>query len=216
MEGGAARLSEFGPYAGWEARALAVGPDGVLRVLWAGANGAAALWSLREDEAPESLDCGPFVGWTAASLAADPDGRAHLLWVRDGGGASVWRVGDDGLADQTEFGPYDGWRAVSVAAGRAGSRLLWKGQGGRASVWDISGAGGRLGVDDERQRVHGPFAGWTPTVITLGAGGAAQFLWRGDSGGRASVWRADGAGGFTRTEYGPYTGWAAVALATGP
>lgn len=182
-----------------------------------GRRGRAALWSLRGGEAPEALDCGPYAGWTAVSLAVGPDNRAHLLWTRDDGAASVWRIGADGLAHPAERGPYEGWSAVAAAAGREGaSRLLWRSAGGLASLWDIP-AGGDAPVPDRRpQTVQGPFEGWTPAAVAPGADGGAHVLWRHDGGGRASVWRLDEKGGVGHTEYGPYAGWAAVALALGP
>ncbi len=226
MEGGEVGHWEFGPFDGWEARARAVGPDNVLRVLWAGADGRAALWSLREGEAPEALDCGPFEGWAAVSLAVGSDDRAHVLWTRDDGAASVWQVGADGVAQPSEYGPYPGWSAVAAAAGPGGiSRLLWKSAGGWASLWDIP-AGGETPDQDagdpvgHAQAVHGPFEGWTPAAVAPGADGEAHVLWRRDGGGLASVWRIDagedGEGGVEHTEYGPYAGWSAVALALGP
>ena len=232
-EAGGARHGEFGPYDGWEARTLAVGPDGTLRVLWAGADGAAALWSLpgwsltggsltREGFGggePEALDCGPFAGWAARSLAVGPDNLAHLLWTRGDGAASVWRVGAEGRVVPSEYGPYAGWDAVGVAAGRDGaSRLLWRSAGGYASLWDAAQAGGDDRAADERpQTVHGPFKGWSAVgVASAGAGGAAHLLWRHDGGGLASVWHLGAADGGGHEEYGPYAGWVPVALAVGP
>ena len=227
MEDGGRRHWEFGACAGWAARTLAVGPDDVVRVLWTGPGGRAALWSLREGKSPESLDCGPFAGWAAVSLSVGADNWAQMLWTGPGGAASVWRVGADGQAEQAKYGPFAGWRAVAVAsAGRGGAgRLLWQGAGGLASLWDMPGGqgpggdttGGEVSPPDRQpQAVHGPFEGWTPASVALGADEAAHVLWRFDGGGLASVWRMMGSEEVMHAEYGPFAGWVPVALALGP
>ena len=73
-----------------------------------------------------------------------------------------------------------------------------------------------LPPDRQPQAVHGPFEGWTPAAVALGADEAAHVLWRFDGGGLASMWRMMGSEEVTHAEYGPFAGWVPVALALGP
>ena len=64
-------LTAHGPFDGWEARAVAAGPEGETQVLWADdAQGKASLWRIAATGAVTRTTLGPYVGWRAVALAA--------------------------------------------------------------------------------------------------------------------------------------------------
>lgn len=210
---------QFGPFAGWSARTLALGPDGAAHLLWTGRGGTASVWSVAEDGETRHSEFGPFAGWEAASLAVGPDGAQHVLWNRGDGAAILWTIQPEQAPAVRTFGPYDGWRATSLSIGSDNHlHLLWNCRDGQASVWRWAGGGLEDDGEIESQATYGPYDGWTAAAIAGDSVGASRLLWRGE-GGQASLWTLDDAAEAdeqTRTVYGPFEGWTASAAACGP
>ncbi len=78
-DSGAYTYQNYGPYAGWTAKAIADGSDGRQRVLWTNSNGAASIWSLDNTTGRFSQNTfGPYRGWSAIALSAAPADGAGL------------------------------------------------------------------------------------------------------------------------------------------
>lgn len=226
---GASDRRQFGPFAGWAARALAVGADGRAYLLWAGRDRTASVWSVDmaggEDRHREF---GPFPGWEARTLAVGPDGVLRVLWAGADGAAALWSLREEGLREGAApeslvCGPYAGWAAVSLAVGPDGQALLlWTRADGAASVW-------RVGADGLAQQTeHGPYEGWSAVAVAAGQDGAIRLLWK-SAGGYASLRDFPGGGEASggagpdnhgqgdhgQTVHGPFEGWTPAAVAQG-
>lgn len=114
----------YGPYTDgapsniWSATTLAVGPDGMVHLLWDNTDGMACLWNVKPDGAFTVIGgYDPGNGWSATALAVGPDGMMHLLWNNTNGQVALWSV--DGQGKFTVVGGYDpgnGWKAPALTA----------------------------------------------------------------------------------------------------
>ena len=111
----------FGPYSGWAAKALSVGPDDDAHLLWDKTSGpitgTASLWDADFGTGVFTSPLyGPFGGWSATGIATDEDNVTHILWNHTPDGeASLWNIGSS--VTHQEYGPFPGWTAVAVSAG---------------------------------------------------------------------------------------------------
>ena len=222
---------QFGPFTGWAARALAVGPSERVYLLWTGPGRSASVWSVdMEAGAARHLEYGPYGGWKARALAVGPDGVLRVLWSGAGGAAALWSLpeqsfGTGGVPDSLDCGPFAGWEARALAVGPDNrAHLLWTRGDGAASVWAV-GADGRAQPSE-----HGPYDGWSAVGVAASGRGGSRLLWRG-AGGYASLWDVQaagvgqggvGQGGDERAPderpqavHGPFAGWTAAAVAGG-
>ena len=64
---------EYGPFAGWTAKAVSDGPDGVAHILWNHSpDGQVALWDIGSSGVPVAAIYGPFPGWAAIDISSGP------------------------------------------------------------------------------------------------------------------------------------------------
>ena len=202
---------QYGPYAGWTARAVSDGPDGVTHLLWTNTNGTAALWNVPASGAFTVHQYGPFTGYASVSLSTGSDNVSHLLWNRSDGQASLWAVNTTtGAYTHGEVGPYAHWTANAVASGKTVTDLLWTNTNGQMDGYRYA-ANGTLTT-----QVFGPYSGWAAKALSVGPDDVSHPLWDNTSG-ETALWSAGFTGGsFTAISYGPYSGWTARAVATGP
>ena len=112
--GGFTQIS-YGPYAGWTAKSVADGPDGLTRVLWDNTSGELSVWNLDNATGlPAIHNFGPYAGWTANSLSVSPNDVTHILWTHADGRLSFWDLNSSNTFAYTAYGPYAGWTAVSL------------------------------------------------------------------------------------------------------
>ena len=202
----------FGPYVGWDPRAVADGSDGLTRVLWTNADGSAALWLVGPEGNQASYRIGPLGGWTAVDVAASIPGSTRLLWTDVEGRVALVTVGNEGdVSMGRSHGPYPGWTAVAIADGQDGlTRMLSRRSDGSAGL-SFFGSEGLLAS----YRLGGA-AGWTATDVAVGADGQSRILWT-HRGGRIALWRVDGDGNPTALGpiYAPPSGYWASRIAAG-
>ena len=169
----------FGPYSessgSWEARKVAVGGDGLARLLWNRSDGQGAVWTLDSglNYASSSPGYGPYSGWNSKALALDTsdssDNKRRLLWTNSDGRAAFWKVAPDSfnLEVNALYGPYSGWTAQTISVGGDGqTRALWTNTDGRAAFWKLSPDGGALQVN----ATFGPLPEPAPTPLPSGVG----------------------------------------------
>lgn len=201
----------FGPYHGWDPRAVADGSDGLTRVLWTNADGSAALW-LVGPGGNQAHRIGPVAGWTAVDVAASIPGTTHLLWTDVEGRVALGIVGNAGdVSMGRAYGPYPGWTAVAIADGQDGlTRVLWRRFDGSAGL-SFFGSGGLLASYG-----LGGASGWTAVDVAVGADGQSRILWT-HRDGRMALWRVDGDGNPTARGpvYPPPAGFWASRVASG-
>ena len=107
----------FGPYPGYAAKSLSVGPDDGAHILWDNTNGAALLWNVDfSSGAFTYTSYGPFSGYSARAIATGPDNVTHILWDNTNGTAALWAVTGSGFTSKT-YGPFPGWTAAGLSAG---------------------------------------------------------------------------------------------------
>ena len=200
----------FGPFAGWTARAMADDRTGKTRILWTSTSGQMSLWSLSSATGTYThAEYGPFANYAATALAVGADGSPRILWTRTDGLVSLWKVDTAGNYTFTNYGPYAGYKATALAAGSdSRPRILWNRTDGLASLWSVDAAGNYTFTN------YGPYSGYTASALTVGADNSPRILWT-RTDGLVSLWKVDTAGNYTFTNYGPYPGYTASALATG-
>jgi hypothetical protein len=202
----------FGPFSGWQAVKIAVGPDRRTRVLWRHTSGTISLWTLDTDgNLAGSVVTGPFAGWTASDMVIRSDGDIHLAWTHTNGSLALWKLWPNGsFASSVVYGPYPGWQPLGIAVDSdLTRRILWQGNTGAIGLWSEPlpyGSPSNFGL-------YGPFTGWTPVDLAAGlADRSARVLWR-HSSGAVGLWRQLPNGSVNSTAHGPFPGWKAVAIA---
>jgi hypothetical protein len=203
----------YGPYIGWQSRAVADGSDGLTRVLWTNDDGSAALWLLGPEGNHASYRLSPAAGWTAVDVAASTPGTTHILWTDADGRIALWSVANAGaISTGPAYGPYPGWTAAAIADGQDGlTRVLWNRADGSAAL-ALFGAAGLVA-----SHPFGPVAGWRAVDIAVGADGQTRILWTHQDG-RMALWRVNGDGNPTALGpiYPPPPGFTASRIAAGP
>ena len=112
----------YGPFSGWQAVRLAVGPDRQTRVLWRHSNGVIAIWTL--DTAGNIVanpTYGPYAGWTVSDLAIPWHGEINVAWTHTNGSIALWEL----VPDASDY-----W-----------SSYLYRPLPGMAAGWHWSGQG---------------------------------------------------------------------------
>ncbi len=200
----------FGPFAGWTARAMADDRTGKTRILWTNTSGQISLWNLNSATGAYTFsNYGPYPGYAATALAVGADGSPRILWNRSDGQISLWKVDTSGGFTFSNYGPYPGYTASALAAGEDSQpRILWTRTDGQISLWNVA-AGGSFTFTN-----YGPYSGYTASALAVGADSRPRILWN-RTDGLVSLWSVDTAGGYTFANYGPYAGYKAAALAAG-
>ncbi len=201
----------YGPYAGWTARAVSVGPaDGLVRILWTQDSGAISLWTVNLNGTFSYDDYGPYPGWNAIQVVVGTDNQPRLLWNGPGGQISLWTITSAGHFTYQDFGPFAGWSVQSMAVGADNLlRVMWGNQDGRISLWNFNSTGG-FATDD-----YGPFAGWNAQAMAVGGDNRTRIMWVRSTDHTVSLWTIKAPQTFTYDNYGPFQGWQPGLLAVG-
>lgn len=203
----------YGPYAGWTAKAVADTPDGHTHLIWNHSpDGLVAVWDVAKDGNFTAQNYGPFSGWSAQALSAGPDGRLHILWNHSPDSQmSLWAITADANVTYKNYGPFTGWTAKGVATGGDGNTdVLWTNTDGTMSTWKVSEADGSFQYHN-----FGPYAGWTANAVAAGPDGQGSIAW-GNRNGTQSLWSIDfGSGEFSTKDYGPIGTWGVTSVAVG-
>lgn len=201
--------TQYGPFSGWAAQALASGPDQIARLLWTRTDGAISTWAVDDTGSYTHQEYGPYSGWTAHGLVVGPDNAAHLLWTTPESRLSLWRVDTDGTFTHQEYGPYPEWTAQDLSVDTLNQvHVLWTNTNGKVSLWEIK-------VSDEIHfRDFGPYPGWSASALASDPEGYSHLLWS-HTDGTLSLWTTGTDGTFGHQEYGPYPNWAAQGLTVG-
>jgi len=140
----------------WSAARLAVGGDGLVRMLWVRPDGAASWWQLDGalNRTRFSPPYGPYPdGSSALFLAMDTsatsDNQSRALWMSNNKAVWFWKLSPDDTAVQnsTYFGPYSGSTPQALSVGSDGQmRALWMNSDNRAWFWKLSPDGSNVVV----------------------------------------------------------------------
>ena len=191
-------------------------------ILWKRTDGTISLWGINAAGGYSYHNYGPYPGWAATALATGSNGHCSLLWNHGADGTiSLWDVDPSGSFTQHTYGPYAGWAATALATGPDNApRVAWThGADGQLSLWRVNPDGSYSFHN------YGPYPGWSARSLSVGPNNAAFLLWTyagtGDFGdpapsGKAALWNVSETGSFSYQLYGPYSGWNAETLATGP
>ncbi len=191
----------------WVAPSVAVGSDGVSRLLWDNADGRTAVWSIDGSNNVTSTPIfQPGSGWSARDISMDTQSSTHILWTNTDGRMTVWTVNRQGSVSSLPiYQPGGGWSAQAVSMDSNGSaHVLWFNQDGRMVVWTINSQGGVVSTP-----VYQPGGGWSAGSLSEDGNGNAHVLWV-NTDGRMTVWTINSAGSVTSSPiYQPGGGWAA-------
>ena len=205
--------STYGPYAGWTAKAVAVGANNVPRIIWTNTDGRLSLWNTADAQPQNTcLVFGPYAGYTAGALAVGANNLPGILWNYTDGSLSLWSsVTALGTFTHQEYGPYPAWTARSLAAGPNNIlRVLWTNTSGQIALWNTSEA-----QPQNTCLVYGPYIGSTASALAVGANNVPYGLWT-NSNGSFSVWSLNPTAANAVSFVGPTPpGYTASALAAG-
>lgn len=161
---GSISYQSYGPFTGWQAQYLAIGPDDAPRVLWNyTSNNTVSLWDIAGDGTITSQSYGPFTGWQAQGLAVGSDNASRILWKSSSKQFALWNIASGGPVTQT-FGPYTNWVANSLASSPSGAvYLVWDNTStSQLSLWDIESTGTLATT------AYGPYAGYQAVSVAAG------------------------------------------------
>ncbi len=144
-------------------------------------------------------------------VAEGPAGESRIL-LRDGDRFALGTL--DVSGHWTSSAPGDAsatWTAIAVAtAGSDRTHVLWQCGDGRTAL-EIIGPLGRQSAAVFEKR-----SGWIASDLSVRTDGQINVLWTGTDG-RMFVAMVNASGAVTEgQEYGPATGWSAIAIADGP
>ena len=230
----------YGPYQDgapntpWSAKAISMGADNVVHILWTNPDHRVILWNVDaafnftnalfgpyDDGAPNTF-------WNAMALATGPDNVTRLLWNNPDGRVILWNVNSAFGFTYHVFGPYnDGspntpWSASAVSVGPDNmTHLLWNNPDMRVILLNVDSAFGFTNALFGPYTDGAPNTPWNATALATGPDGLSHLLWTNPDN-RVFVWGVDSTFHFTNVLYGPYTDgapqniWSATAISAGP
>lgn len=145
----------------------------------------------------------------SVDVSAEAGQTRLLFWKSDRLSVRTLQVSGD-LIGTPEEGPFSAWTATAISDGPDGrSRVLWVNGDGRAGL-EIVGASG-----SEAAFQYPAIGQWSATDVAATRDGGASLLWTGADGAML-VATVDTSGAATLgPQYGPYSGWSALAAAEG-
>ena len=215
----------------WVAQGVATANDAYSQVLWGGPN-VMGVWTMDPSGnlyAGANFIYGPFSGWNATAISVNPtNDSSRVLWANDDGEMCVWALNPDGSYNNGGahgYGPYAGaypgqtgrWHPRAIATNNNGlTYVLWyDADDGYLGLWSLNTDGTIAQVSG----VMGPISpDWQPTAMSVNpSSGYCRILWN-RTDGASGIWVMDSnlnyyTGG--QNVFGPYSGWNAVAIATG-
>ena len=213
-DGSVAAQNTYGPFAGWSASALSMGPDSVARVLCTHpADGKMSLWRIDPSSpAFSATDYGPYAGYTPLSVAVGGNNAPRILWNHTPDNQmSLWNITPDTNYTYNYYGPYTGYTGFRVAAGpNSVPRTLWNNSNGSVSLWYSTADAADYGHSE-----YGPYAGYSPVALAVDSTNASRIVWHHPSDRMISLWKVAADGTFTYQFYQDPAGYSPVALAAG-
>ena len=174
-DGSVAAQNTYGPFAGWSASALSMGPDNFARVLCTHpADGKMSLWRINPSSAAfNATDYGPYAGYTPLSVAVGGNNVPRLLWNHaPDNQMSLWSVASDTSFTYSYYGPYTGYTGFRVAAGpNSIPRILWNKSDGSISLWNNT-----ADMAGYSHMEYGPFLDYSPVALAVDSGKHAPGL----------------------------------------
>ena len=168
------QLVHYGPYDGWAPSAIAVGGNGLARLLWGRYDHTWALWQdTAAGEYASDVRYGPYANVDGAGLAAGSDNALSVYWKRPSGETVLSRLSPAGVSLTSKT--LSAFRsrqpvAITVAPDNSTWILFDRGDGGtEAYAFDAQLAvTGRIELNPE--------AGWTAKDLGVGADGNVRIL----------------------------------------
>ena len=230
----------YGPYTDgspgtpWSAKALSVGADNLVHILWTNPDGRVILWNV--DPAFNFTDAafGPYTDgspstpWSATAIATGPDDVTRLVWNNPDGRVILWDVDNGFNFSYQVYGPYtDGspstpWSAAAVSVGPDGmTHILWTNPDSRVILWNVDAAFSFTDAIFDPYTDGSAGTPWSATALATGPDNLSRILWANPDN-KVILWNISSAFGFTEAVYGPYTDgspstfWSATAVSSGP
>ena len=226
----------YGPYQDgapntpWSAKALSVGADNVVHILWTNPDHRVILWNVDSTFNFTNALFGPYddgapnTFWNATAIATGPDNVTRLVWNNPDGRVILWNVNSAFGFTYHVYGPYnDGspntpWSASAVSVGPDSvTHLLWTNPDTRVILWNVDTSFGFTNALFGPYTDGAPNTPWNATALATGPDGLSHLLWTNPDN-RVFVWGVDSTFAFTNTLYGPYTDgapqniWSATAI----
>jgi|GEM_PF-481552 len=230
----------YGPYTDgspntpWSAKALSVGADNLVHILWTNPDGRVILWNVDTSFNFTYALFGPYddgapnTPWSAAALATGPDSISRLVWTNPDGRVILWNVDNAFHFTYALYGPYtDGspstpWGASAVSVGLDNvTHLLWTNPNGRVILWNVDRAFQFTLAAFGPYTDGSPSTPWGASALATGSDGLSHLLWTNPDN-RVILWGVDSAFNFTYAVNGPLTDgaaqniWSATAISAGP
>ncbi|BDI33783.1 hypothetical protein CCAX7_58340 [Capsulimonas corticalis] len=173
--GNVVQKSQFGPYAGWQAKGVAVGGNGLPRLLWSRYDKSWAIWQMSAaGDYTSDVRFGPFTGISDAVIAAGADNALTVGWKQPGDDVALWRLSSSAVYQSALSLRVNHTRqlvATTVDPNNV-TWLLWAGTTGTTTLDAYNSQNTLvnhldLGVD----------AGWTARDLGVGADGNLRILW---------------------------------------
>lgn len=169
------------PNAGWTAKSIAVGADGLARILWTSSSTISiVIWTVQANGTTVSQVLTPASGWVAEQIVVGTDNLLRVLWQSSTTNQIVvWTVQSDGSNSGPVLYPNPGWNAQQMTIGSDNLvRILFTSASNNSAViWTVASNGTETGA------VYGPYSGYsqgtylTAKGLTTNIDGTTEIYW---------------------------------------
>ena len=207
---------DYTPAAGFTTAGIAAGADGLIRLLFTKPDGTMTVWTVPAGGGAPTASytwSGSSNGWMPTAISVGGDGLTRVLWYNHVIGAiTVWKITNLAAGSFTQnayYSPYASANMPSTATPTSLSvgpdnqtQVLWSTTAGYLSLWSINDWSGSTSSGPMTYYNYGPYPGFLPAAISVGADLRTRVAWcRTD--GYLALWSESG-GGFAQNVYGPY------------
>lgn len=169
--------NNYGPFPGWQATAMCVGPDNCPHVLWTNVNRTCILWKLSSTGANPVMSpiYGPVTSFMPRDISVGGDNQTRLLWDDTNNYIFLWQLTstDTNPVQSTTYATPGSFADRALAVGSDNlPHILWGSYNGSFLLWRTNSDGS----SPVASATYGPFAGYIASDMGIGANNLPQVL----------------------------------------
>jgi len=207
----------YGPFPGWQATALCVGPDNCPHILWTNVDRTSILWKL------SATGTNPVMSPTLAAvtsflprdISVGADNLPHVLWDDTNNSVFLQRFSatdTNPVTSATSAAPA-GYADKAIAVGADNlPHILWGSYDGRLTLWRTNSDGSA----PVSSPAYGPFTGYVASDMGIGPNNMPQVVWN-NGNSFITLWSftSDGSSYNYYNTYSPTAPWRRVSIDVG-
>jgi len=209
--------NNYGPFPGWRATAICVGPDNCPHILWTNNNRTCILWKLSSTGSSPVMSqiYGPITSFMPRDISVGGDNQTRLLWDDTNNYIFLWQLTstDTNPAQSATYATPGAFADKALAVGSDNRpHILWGSYNGGFLLWRTNADGS----SPTASATYGPFAGYVAGDMGLGANNLPQVLCK-HSAGFVTLWsfQSDGSAPVNYKTFFPSVSWNQATLDVG-